>query len=139
MNKPPHSTEEVIRIMLIDDDPNQTELTTYNLKRTNRSFDIVNASTPKEALKILREQRIDCVVSDLILPGMSGIQLCKEIKSFLNIPFILYSGRESEDITEDLFSACIDDYVRKEPDLIHYNVLTNKIRAAVSKQSNKIR
>jgi DNA-binding response OmpR family regulator len=63
---------------------------------------------------------------------MSGTQLCKEIKDFLKIPFILYTARESNELTMSS-SSCIDDYVHKEPNLIRYSILAKKIIEAVEK------
>ena len=116
--------------MIVEDDANQIELVSYNLENADQVFETCNALRPQDALKILRERRIDCVVSDLILPGMSGIHLCKAIKDFLSVPFILYTGRESDEVAD---LSCVDDYVHKEPNLIHYAILAKKIRDAVEK------
>jgi CheY-like chemotaxis protein len=116
--------------MIVDDDANQIELVSYNLENADQVIETCNALRPQDALKILREKRIDCVVSDFILPGMTGIQLCKMIKDFLSVPFILYTGRESDEVPDISY---VDDYIHKEPNLIHYTILAKKIRDAVEK------
>lgn len=121
--------------MLIDDDPTQTELTILNLERSHWGFEFVVVQTPKEALRSLNEQSFDCVVSDYMMPDIGAIKLCKNIKSFLNVPFILYTGIESEEVAENAFNAGVDDYIRKEPDLTHYKLLAKKIREAVEKHN----
>ena len=116
--------------MIVDDDINLIELISYNLKKVDQTLEIFTALEPLAALKILKEKRIDCIVSDFFLPGMNGIQFCKEVNYFLNIPFILYSGRESDDVIE---TSCIDDYVHKEPNLVHYTILAKKIKGVSEK------
>jgi CheY-like chemotaxis protein len=99
--------------LLIDDDPTQTELTILNLERSHWGFEFVVVQTPKEALRSLKEQSFDCVVSDYMMPDIGAIKPCKNIKSFLNVPFILYTGIESEEVAENAFNAGVDDYIRK--------------------------
>ncbi len=53
------------------------------------------------------------------MPEMDAIQLCKKIKSFLNVSFILYTGIESEEVIDNAFNAGVNDFVHKEPDLDH--------------------
>jgi hypothetical protein len=52
------------------------------------------------------------------------------IKDFLSVPFILYTGRESDEVPDISY---VDDYIHKEPNLIHYTILAKKIRDAVEK------
>jgi PAS domain S-box-containing protein len=88
-------------------------------------------SSPREALKKLEKEEYDCIISDYRMPEMDGIQLARRIREKSNVPFILYTGQGSEEVAEAAFAAGIDDYLRKEIEPAHYQVLARRIRAAV--------
>jgi len=125
--------ENSIRVLLVDDEPSQMELTKLNLEQADPAFTIALAPTPADALKHLSDQTIDCIVSDFVMPGMNGIQLCAEVKKTKTIPFIIYTARGSEEVASAAFAIGVDDYVKKEPNLAHYKVLARRIRHAVEK------
>jgi PleD family two-component response regulator len=68
---------------------------------------------------------------------MNGIQLYLAIKEY-DVPYILYTGRGSDEVAGAAFSVGVDDYVRKEATLAHYDVLARKIRHAVDKKRSEI-
>jgi CheY-like chemotaxis protein len=127
-------TTSSIKVLLVDDEPTTMELTKLNLEEADKSFKITLAPTPKEALTLLEEKPFDCVVSDYQMPEMNGIQLCTKIRKKSNIPFIIYTGRGSEEVASEAFTSGVDDYVRKEETLAHYKVLEKRIRQAVEKR-----
>jgi PleD family two-component response regulator len=65
------------------------------------------------------------------MPGMNGIQLCAEVRKSSSIPFIFYTARGSEEVASAAFSTGVDDYIRKERDLSHYQILARRIRHSV--------
>ena len=67
------------------------------------------------------------------MPELNGIDLTKQIRPISNIPIILYTGRGSEDVAAEAFAAGVDDYVKKEVDPTHYQVLAKSIRTSVEK------
>jgi PAS domain S-box-containing protein len=76
----------------------------------------------------------DCVVTDYQMPKINGIELSEKIRESFDLPIIIYTGQGSEEIAEAAFSAGIDDYLRKEMDPSHYQVLAKRIRQVVEKK-----
>ena len=128
------TTTERVNVLLVDDEPFQTELAKLNLEVSDPSLSIDLVYTARDALAMLRKHPYDCVVSDYKMSGMNGIQLISEIRRFSNLSFILYSGRGSDEIASAALAAGADDYVEKESNLTHYRVLAKKIRQAVHKK-----
>lgn len=127
-------TEEAalsIRVLLVDDEPTQMEITKINLENADPSYHISLALTPKDALKLLQEKSFDVIVSDYQMPEMNGIQFFTTIRKTINIPFIIYTASGSEEVASAAFAAGVKDYVRKEATLVHYQVLEKRIRHAV--------
>lgn len=129
----PKSSPDRIRVLLVDDEASQIEMIKLNLAKIDPSLEILASAKPSNALKLLRQQGFDCVVSDYVLPGMSGTQLCSEIRKISRVPFILYTARGSEEVAAEVFSVGVDAYVKKESELAHYLVLGNRIKQAVEK------
>ena len=123
---------ETIRILHVDDEPDLLQITKLYLIEANPAFTIESLSTPNNAMERL-EEPFDCVVSDYQMPGMDGIELCRRIKEKHDIPFIIYTGRGSEEVASIAFEAGADDYIRKEPEPSHYQVLARRIEEAVRK------
>ena len=123
---------ETIRILHVDDEPDLLQITKLYLTEANPAFTIESLSTPNNAMEKL-EEPFDCVVSDYQMPGMDGIELCRRIKEKHDIPFIIYTGRGSEEVASIAFEAGADDYIRKEAEPGHYQVLARRIEEAVRK------
>ena len=68
-----------------------------------------------------------------MMPEMDGIEFAKKVRSTSNIPIILYTGRGSEEVAQRAYMVGIDDYIRKEVNPAHYQVLSKRIRSAVEK------
>jgi PAS domain S-box-containing protein len=127
-------TAASILVLLIDDEESQMELTKLNLELADPAFTITTRLSPIDALGLLPVQPFECIVSDYKMRGMNGIQFCAEVKKTSTIPFIIYTGRGSEEVASSAFAAGVDDYVMKEPALAHYKVLAKRIRHAVEKR-----
>ena len=105
-----------ITILVVEDEAAIQQLVSYNLIKAG--FHVTCADSGEEALECLLRENIDCVLLDLMLPGMSGLEVCETIrrKSEKNgryIPIIMLTAKgEEEDIVEGLeFGA--DDYMTK--------------------------
>ncbi len=101
------------------------------VERNEPNILVSYASRASEALKLLSGGGVDCVVSDYQMGNMDGVGLCAEIRRTSNIPFILYTGRGSEEVAERAFQSGVDDYVRKEEGLSNFQVLVQRIRKGV--------
>jgi hypothetical protein len=65
------------------------------------------------------------------MPGMTGLEFAKVIRDKVAAPIIIYTGQGSEEVAEAAFNIGIDDYIRKEIDPSHYQLLTKHIKVAV--------
>ena len=95
-----------ITILVVEDEAAIQQLVSYNLIKAG--FHVTCADSGEEALECLLRENIDCVLLDLMLPGMSGLEVCETIrrKSEKNgryIPIIMLTAKgEEEDIVEGL-------------------------------------
>jgi len=102
------------RILVIDDEPDLRELVRINLDQAGYSVEAV--STGREALHALRHSTPDLVVLDLMLPDISGTELCKKIRSdsaLAEIPVIMLTAKAAEVDRVVGFELGADDYVTK--------------------------
>ena len=120
--------EQRIRVLHIDDEDAQLVFAKTFLEDADPGLDVASFSDPAELLVAL-DDSVDCVVSDYIMPGMDGMELCLKVKERASVPFILYTGRGSEEVAEAAFKLGVDDYVRKESDPSHYQLLAKRIRS----------
>jgi len=105
-----------VHILIVEDEADIQQLVSYNLIRAG--FHVTCADTGEEALQALRGESIDCILLDLMLPGLSGIEVCTEIKKgrakeYSHIPIIMLTAKgEEEDIVSGLECGA-DDYITK--------------------------
>ncbi|MGZ0745705.1 PAS domain S-box protein [Haloparvum sp. AD34] len=122
-----------ITVLNVDDDPAFSELVSTYLERLDDRFEVRTAETPRAALRIVDEERVDCVVSDFDMPEFDGLELLESVRSKdADLPFILFTGKGSEEIASRAISAGVTDYLQKESGTEQYEILANRIRNAVS-------
>ena len=122
-----------INVLLVDDELAQMELTREALIDADSMLEITTVELPSNAFILFKERDFDCVVSDYQMPEMDGIQFCKKIRETSEVPFIIYTGKGSDEVASAAFGAGASDYVRKEKELAHYKVLAKRIRLAAEK------
>jgi len=123
-----------IRILHVDDEPDLADLTATYLKRKNERFTIEIATSVDEGLDRLRNDEFDCIISDYEMPGQNGIDFLEIVrKKYSDLPFVLYTGKGSEEVASDAISAGVTDYLQKGTDTSKYTVLANRVRNAVEK------
>jgi PAS domain S-box-containing protein len=122
-----------LRILHVDDEENQLEFTKLFLEQIDKDVIIDSVSDPEEALKRQEEENYDCIVSDYKMMSMNGIELAQKVREKSDVPFILYTGQGSEEVAEQAFTAGVDDYLRKESEPTHYQVLAKRIKHTVEK------
>jgi len=103
----------MISILLIEDDPLIQK--TVNLKLKKEGFDVVCCSDGKEGVEKLKELLPDIVITDLMLPYVSGLEIVSAVKEIKekNIPVIVFSGMGQEQVVEEAFQLGADDYITK--------------------------
>ena len=99
------------KILIIEDDPDTARLVGLYLTRDGHR--VLAASDGVEGMRLARDARPDLVVLDLMLPGKSGMDICRELRGESTIPIVMLTARVDEaDLLEGLESGA-DDYVTK--------------------------
>ena len=103
-----------IKILVVDDDPDIVEILKYNLK--NSGYSVKSAGNGVEAIKKAKKFIPDIILMDVMMPEMSGIEACEEIKNIdqLSQAIIIFLSARSEDYTQiSAYDAGADDYISK--------------------------
>lgn len=127
------SNEKPIRILHVDDEKNQLEFTKMFLEALDEEVTVDSVSDPLEAIQLQGRNSYDVIISDYKMISMTGIELLQKVREKSDVPFILYTGRGSEEVAESAFEAGVDDYLKKEAEPSHYQVLSKRIRQTVEK------
>jgi len=98
-------------ILVVDDEPQIRRVLRTTL--TFRGYELVEASTGEEALELARKVKPDLILLDVNLPGMSGIETCRELRRFSAAPIIMLTVRNAERDKVVALDAGADDYVTK--------------------------
>lgn len=102
------------RILVVDDSPSQLKI--LKQKINNKSYDITLVESAHQCLDTIKENIPDLILSDIIMPDMTGIELCKKLKkdeNFKNIPVLLMSSGEKTEQKLEGFNAGASDYITK--------------------------
>jgi two-component system KDP operon response regulator KdpE len=98
-------------ILIVEDDPNIRKLVRVNLVK--RGYTVSEAGDSHAAIALFQEVPVDLVVLDLMLPGLSGVDVCTWIRARSDVPIIVLSARLEEDLKVAALDAGADDYVTK--------------------------
>jgi two-component system response regulator RegX3 len=99
------------RVLIVDDEPSLVRGLTYALEREGFEVDVANDGLP--GLEAALGQAFDLILLDLMLPGLSGVEVCRRIRAESDVPIIMLTARDSEqDVLEGL-GAGADEYVTK--------------------------
>ncbi|HEX5685733.1 MAG TPA: response regulator, partial [Ideonella sp.] len=120
------------RILAVDDSP--TYLGEVAAMLRDEGYDVVPARSGEEALELLAVQTMDCILLDLMMPGLSGRETCQRIKSapaVRDIPLIMFTSLEDRSAMLDALEAGADDYIQKSSEL---EVLKARVRAQLRRK-----
>ncbi|WP_245781340.1 PAS domain-containing protein [Halopelagius inordinatus] len=108
------------------------------LRREDDRFVVETAASASEGLSLLSDDEYDCVVSDFDMPGQSGLEFLEAVRDDRpDLPFILFTGKGSEEVASDAISAGVTDYLQKESGTDQYAVLANRIANAVERERSR--
>src|SRR5512146_218766 len=98
-------------ILVVDDEPQITRVLRTTL--SSQGYDIRVAHDGESALELMRDWSPDLVLTDLAMPGVDGIELCRRIRGSSEVPIIVISVREQQQSKIAALDAGADDYVTK--------------------------
>jgi two-component system KDP operon response regulator KdpE len=99
------------RILVIDDEPQITRVLRAALSA--QAFDVRTANDPEEGLRTFAEWAPDLVITDLMMPGLSGVEVCRAIRATSSTPILVLSVRDHERSKIEALDSGADDYVTK--------------------------
>jgi PAS domain S-box-containing protein len=127
-------TSDGVRVLCVDDEPGFAETSAAFLEREDERFVVETTTSVSAGLDQLAEAAFDCIVSDYEMPGRDGIDFFRAARGKApDIPFILFTGKGSEEVAGEAVSAGVTDYLQKRNGTDQYTVLANRIRNAVER------
>lgn len=99
------------RILILDDEPQITRV--LRAAMSAQGYDVRIANDPEEALQLYREWSPDLVITDLMMPGLSGVEVTRAIRAKASTPILVLSVRDHERSKVEALDAGADDYVTK--------------------------
>jgi two-component system KDP operon response regulator KdpE len=117
-------------ILVVDDEPQIRRVLSTML--TSQGYPVIEARNGEEALEKIRGERIDLILLDVNMPGMSGLETCAQIRRSGDVPIIMLTVRNSERDKVQALDAGADDYVVKP---FGAEELLARIRAALRRAS----
>ena len=103
--------DETPRVLVVDDERQMLSIVAFALE--TQGFEAVTAHSAEEAWTNLRQGRFDLLVLDVTLPGASGVELCRRVRSTSEVPVMMLTARTTEDDRIKGLLAGADDYVTK--------------------------
>jgi two-component system KDP operon response regulator KdpE len=98
-------------ILIVEDDPNIRKLVRVNLVK--RGYTVSEAEDSHQAIALFQTEAVDLVLLDLVIPGLSGVDVCAWIRARSDVPIIVLSAHLEEDLKVAALDAGADDYVTK--------------------------
>src|SRR6516225_12299005 len=117
------------RVLVVDDEPQITRVLRTVL--TSHGYQVRTAAEGEAALANFSEWRPELVITDLYMPHMDGIELCRRIRSMSNVPIIVLSVKGEEKTKVEALDSGADDYVTKP---FGIDELLARVRATLRRQ-----
>lgn len=99
------------KLLLVDDDKEVLKINTKYFRQ--KDYEVEYATNAKSAIHKLESFKPDCIVLDVMMPGIDGFKTCKKIKELCDIPVIFLTGKDSEDDKIQGLMLGADDYMIK--------------------------
>lgn len=120
-------------ILIVEDDKLLNEGVTFSLQK--EGYNVLSAYKGKEAMRLIDNKTgLNLVILDINLLDMDGIELCKHIKGFMDVPIIFLTAKDTEDDVINGFKAGGDDYITKPFSL---PVLKERIKAVMKRRPSQ--
>lgn len=121
------------KILLVDDEPDIVEFLKYNLEA--EKFEVLTGHSGNDAIQLIKEKP-DLIILDIMMPGMSGFEVCSKIRSeknMVNIPIIFLTAKAGEADEIKGLELGASDYIKKP---ISPKKLIARVKANLRKHSN---
>jgi DNA-binding response OmpR family regulator len=130
----PHAQKKLTpkRILSVDDDPEYLEILSGRLRK--RGYDVACASSGEEAIEVLNELAVDCILLDRSMAGMGGVETCRLIKTkpeMRDVPLIIITATEQREAVIEGLAAGADDFVSKASG---FDVLSARVQAQIRRK-----
>lgn len=129
---PAQSLLDPKRILAVDD--SSTYLNELSGVLREEGYEVVAARSGQEALEWLAAQPVDCILLDVMMPGLNGIETCRHIKAspmFRDIPLIMLTAHEDRATMIESLSTGADDFIAKSSE---FEVLLARVRAQLRRK-----
>ena len=117
-------------VLIVDDEPQIRRVLRTTL--TSHGYAVIEARSGDEALEQIRNEHVDLILLDVNMPGMSGLEACREIRGTSDMPIIMLTVRNTERDKVQALDAGADDYVVKP---FGSEELMARIRAALRRSA----
>jgi DNA-binding response OmpR family regulator len=119
-----------MQILLIDDDPDTTRLTKVMLTPLNAQVKVAN--TGQAGIELVRQTSFDVVLLDLLMPDMSGLEVCRALRDFTRVPILVLSAlnnpRSIAEVLDAGADSCLTKPVSKQVLVSHLKNLVRRIQ-----------
>lgn len=119
------------QLLIVDDDKEVLALNHSSFE--DAGFSVRCATSAKECFQILSAFSPDCILLDVMMPGMNGFEVCKKIREMSSVPIIFLTGRVSEDDKINGLLLGADDYIEKP---YSFRELEARVRANIRRNSD---
>lgn len=118
------------KVLIIDDDVDMVDLVKIVLQPD--VYEVITAFTGQDGIDAVRRLNPDLVILDLLLPGIDGLTVCREVRRFSNIPILVLSAVNRPGIVAQALDVGADDY-------LHKPMKSSILIASVNKLARRVR
>lgn len=126
------SDTETVKALVVDDNPKLTDVIEDYFASNVDDISVTTVTRVEDAVSTFRDESFDCIVSDLRMPAISGLDFLKAVRrEDPEIPFLLFTARGSEEVASEAIQSDVTGYVIKSGDPDQFDLLAEQIRTAV--------
>lgn len=132
------SSIDTIQVLHVDDEPGFLEMSAEFIEQEEEPMQVETSESPIDAFDRITENTPHCVVSDYDMPRQNGLEFLEAVRNeHPKLPFILFTGRGSEEVASEAISKGVTDYLNKGSGTSQYQILCNRIKNAVKERQTQ--
>ena len=120
-----------VKVLLVEDETSIADGIIYNLK--NEGLKVTHVDDGKIAIDIFNEEHFDLIILDIMLPEVSGLEICKAIRNSSNVPIIMLTAKDDENDKISGLEMGADDYITKP---FSVKELISRVKAVLRRTKN---